>query len=180
MKQPVTSQILEHLAICGASTVSMIFSAERSLGKSLRKIDRLAEQCSHDFSKQSRHNVSIALSRARARGLVVRKGPKKKTIWHIANKGEQLLKSAEANSFELPAVDNKLRLVMFDIPEDKRNSRDWLRLQLTAADYNFLQRSVWIGNRPLPKETLEEIRARGLLPHVQIIDLDKNAVLRKK
>jgi len=43
-------------------------------------------------------------------------------------------------------------LIMFDVPEEKRRHRDWLRRQLREYDFIMIQRSVWVGPSPLPEE----------------------------
>lgn len=50
-------------------------------------------------------------------------------------------------------VSNKRDLiVMFDIPEEKKAHREWLRWHLKKFNYIMVQRSVWAGPSPLPKE----------------------------
>lgn len=50
-------------------------------------------------------------------------------------------------------------LLMFDIPEEKRQHRDWLRTQLREYGYIMIQRSVWVGPSPLPKEFTDYIKS---------------------
>jgi len=52
---------------------------------------------------------------------------------------------------EKPIGDTKI-MVLFDIPEKKRKTRNWLRLQLKLWDFEMLQQSVWLGKGPLSKE----------------------------
>jgi len=52
---------------------------------------------------------------------------------------------------EKPTGDTKV-MVLFDIPEKKRKTRNWLRSQLKLWDFEMLQQSVWLGKGPLPKE----------------------------
>lgn len=55
----------------------------------------------------------------------------------------------------LPGPDGITRLVIFDIPEQERKKRDSIRLELVAAGFKQLQKSVWVGDRPLPRDFLE-------------------------
>lgn len=55
------------------------------------------------------------------------------------------------NIKEKPGGDTKV-MVLFDIPERKRKTRNWLRLQLKLWGFEMLQQSVWLGKGPLPKE----------------------------
>lgn len=53
-------------------------------------------------------------------------------------------------------------IVMYDIPEDKKKERDWFRRQLINFDYVMIQRSVWVGPSPLPKDFLKYVSELGL------------------
>ena len=43
---------------------------------------------------------------------------------------------------------------MFDILETKKAEREWLRWHLKKFNYLMIQKSVWVGPSPLPKEFL--------------------------
>ena len=47
---------------------------------------------------------------------------------------------------------DKNLLIMFDIPTEKKPEREWLRWHLKKFDYIMIQKSVWVGPFPLPKE----------------------------
>ena len=49
-------------------------------------------------------------------------------------------------------------LVMFDIPETKKAEREWLRWHLKKFNYSMIQKSVWVGPSPLPKEFLDYLK----------------------
>jgi len=53
--------------------------------------------------------------------------------------------------------DGKWRIVMFDIPEKRREHRERLRRALTELEYEPIQKSVFIGKRPLAEDIYEEI-----------------------
>jgi DNA-binding transcriptional regulator PaaX len=46
---------------------------------------------------------------------------------------------------------NKI-IIIFDIPENKKRVRDWIRRQIKFWDFEMIQKSVWMGYGPLPKE----------------------------
>ncbi|MBI3306064.1 hypothetical protein HYZ82_02960 [Candidatus Nomurabacteria bacterium] len=50
-------------------------------------------------------------------------------------------------------------MVMFDIPETKKAEREWLRWHLKKFNYSMIQKSVWVGPSPLPKEFLAYIKS---------------------
>jgi DNA-binding transcriptional regulator PaaX len=49
-------------------------------------------------------------------------------------------------------------IVMYDIPSDKKRERDWFRRQLKKFEFIMIQKSVWVGPSPLPKEFLEYVK----------------------
>jgi|SRR6185436_15644525 len=49
-------------------------------------------------------------------------------------------------------------IVMYDIPHKKKVVRDWFRRQLKIFGYIMIQRSVWVGPSPLPKEFLAYVK----------------------
>lgn len=60
-------------------------------------------------------------------------------------------------------------MVLFDIPEKKRKTRNWLRMQLKTWDFEMIQQSVWLGKGPLPKEFTERLKLLGISECVKIL-----------
>ena len=57
-------------------------------------------------------------------------------------------------------------LVMFDIPETKKAEREWFRFHLREFGYEMIQKSVWVGPSPLPKDFMDyvkDIKLRGCI-----------------
>lgn len=170
MTKSLTREILEHLLICvPEAAIKAIYTP---YGHRLSAIHRDIDQikCEHDFSGWTQYAVSASLTGLKSRGFVRNKGPKKKTIWYITQKGKTHFHNAK--DIELPPEDGKIRLVIFDIPEKQKSKRNWLRSQLVSCDYNQLQKSVWTGNRPLPKWLLGDIKRLDLVSHIHIVSLD--------
>ncbi|KKQ88115.1 MAG: hypothetical protein UT09_C0003G0017 [Parcubacteria group bacterium GW2011_GWF2_38_8] len=69
----------------------------------------------------------------------------------VINKNSLVLHTFFTKIKERPTGDTKV-MVLFDIPEKKRKTRNWLRSQLKLWDFEMLQQSVWLGKGPLPKE----------------------------
>jgi len=70
-----------------------------------------------------------------------------------------------------PAGDTKI-MVLFDIPEKKRKTRNWLRLHLKLWDFEMLQQSVWLGKGPLPKEFTGRLDLLGVGKCVKIFKIE--------
>jgi DNA-binding transcriptional regulator PaaX len=98
--------------------------------------------------------------------------------YFITNKGEEfldkkihgVLKRFESNKTE---KDPKDLLLLYDISEDKKTHRDWLRRELVNFHYIMIQRSVWVGPSPLPKEFTEYLKNIGLKDSVKTFKLEK-------
>jgi len=64
-------------------------------------------------------------------------------------------------------------IVMYDIPTEKRKERDWFRRHLQKFDYVMIQKSVWVGPSPLPKDFLDYVKSIGLLGQLRTMKLAK-------
>ncbi len=49
-------------------------------------------------------------------------------------------------------------IVMYDIRHELKKERDWFRRQLINYGYVMIQKSVWVGPSPLPKEFLDYLK----------------------
>ncbi len=94
------------------------------------------------------------------------------------NKKEKVTKSKRFYNFSFNSpfrVDSpKNLIVMYDIPHEKKKERDWFRRQLQKFDYIMIQKSVWVGPSPLPKEFLEYVERIGLKGQLKSFKLAKS------
>lgn len=178
MKRSLALELLEHLTLCTTSLMltALFVPYGTGLAGQMRRVENRAASCPHDFSLRSKESISASLSFLKNKGLVRTKGPKKKTIWFITAKGKQHFRAMDTKMGEddLPPEDGKIRLVIYDIPEEMYTRRMWLRNRLSACDYRYLQKSVWVGTRPLPQKLRNELKERGLLRYVYIVGLDEH------
>ena len=79
-------------------------------------------------------------------------------------------------AFSSPFVENspKNLILMYDVTEDKKKERDWFRRHLQKFNYEMIQRSVWVGPSPLPKDFLDYVKAIGLKAHLKTFKLAKS------
>lgn len=104
------------------------------------------------FKKYPGRSVRTAIDRLKRKnlvekelaGIVLSKYGKE----HIARKINSLKQFKRPDN--LPSDRNLL--LMFDIPTEKKAEREWLRWHLKKFDYVMVQKSVWVGPSPLPKE----------------------------
>jgi hypothetical protein len=64
-------------------------------------------------------------------------------------------------------------IIICDFPFSRRSERDWLRYQLKGFNYTRIQKSVWVGPSPLPKDFLDYVKSIGLLNNLKILKLAK-------
>ena len=98
--------------------------------------------------------------------------------YYILNKnGKEYLnknKKKQLKNFE-PVENNspKNLLLLYDIPEDKKQERDWFRRTLIKFGFVMVQRSVWVGPSPLPKEFLDYVKSIRLKDSIKTFKLEK-------
>ena len=119
-----------------------------------------------------KNTLSVSLHRLKQKGLI----EKTKIGYVLTPAGNKLLVYRSSYKW-----DGKYRIVIFDIPEFLRRERDQLRSQLKILRYKFLQKSVFIGKRPLPVELIEEITNKKLYSYVRILtvsEIDNDELLK--
>lgn len=67
-------------------------------------------------------------------------------------------------------------IVMFDIPESHKRVRNWLRIELALLGFEILQKSVWLGPTPLPREFIEKLTATDILQFIHFFRVTKEDV----
>jgi DNA-binding transcriptional regulator PaaX len=97
--------------------------------------------------------------------------------WFLTVKGKEYLRKKHDSftQFNSPFSKNdpKNLLVMFDIPQARKAEREWLRWHLKKFGYVMVQKSVWQGPSPLPKEFLAYIRKLGLQRNLRMLKVSK-------
>ena len=98
--------------------------------------------------------------------------------WHLTPAGKNYMKKKEDSlqQFECNFTQEapKNLIVMFDIPETKKAEREWLRWHLKKFNYEMIQKSVWVGPSPLPKEFMDYIEKIKLKNTIKTFKLAKS------
>ena len=104
---------------------------------------------------------------------LIAKDPQKK-VYYLTDEGKKFTAYIEDRYGVLSRKwDGKVRVVIFDIPEKKRQWREWLRSELLLLQYKILQKSVYIGKTPLPKSFYQEVIGAGLGKYVFIFTMSE-------
>jgi DNA-binding transcriptional regulator PaaX len=125
--------------------LSIIISGGRVGGDKLIKqvVDGLIGTDLSSGPTRQREVVKSAASRLRMKGLIDFKDGR----YLPTARGEELFETWQMNEYRIKKPkkwDNKWRVVVFDIPEKKRATRDQVREILVMAGFRRLQNSVWI------------------------------------
>ena len=159
-ERPMKSIVLERIAQVGEGVLDAFLPRNYPEAQLMRDILGLDSR-----RPISRKTFSTTLSRLQKDGLVERSGNMRSALWRLTEAGERFIeKDRIITSDRARKEDGIGRLVIFDIPEQERRKRDTIRSELICADFKQLQKSVWIGYRPLPLAflaLLDDLRLKG-------------------
>lgn len=167
----LTRLILEKIGEVGEVLLDSFFPAkypEARLWRRLLGLDPI-----YEFKRAT---FSSILSQLAAQGLVERVRKQGGGHWRLTRRGRQTVR-APAVDVSVPRSDGKKRLVCFDIPESDRAKRRWLRGELAACGYRPLQKSVWLGETPLPHDFLLALDTLNLRGRIHILRVESEGTL---
>lgn len=110
------------------------------------------------FKSYKRNSINTALSRLKKKQYITFEG----SCLKLSEDGKRYIVRRKArlqlfkSSFRRESPKNLL--VIFDIPEVRKAEREWFRFHLKKFNYDMIQRSVWVGPSPLPKEFLDYLQ----------------------
>jgi DNA-binding transcriptional regulator PaaX len=111
------------------------------------------------FKKHTKSSLSGTLSRLEKDGFIENFDES----FRLTMKGQKYMKrkidSLKRFDFSFDKNKPKNLIVMFDIPKTKKAEREWLRWHLKKFNYLMIQKSVWVGPSPLPKEFLDYLES---------------------
>lgn len=76
--------------------------------------------------------------------------------------------------FVKPSGNTKI-ICIFDIPEHQKKAREWLRTQLKLWNFKMIQKSVWIGQGPFPKEFKDRLKFMSISRGVKTFKISKQS-----
>lgn len=100
-------------------------------------------------------------------------------LYKITEKGEKAADKILAPLKHTGNWDGRWRLVMFDIPESKRDVRDKLRRSLSNLGMGILQASVWISPNDIRKDVTEITERLDLGTTLKFFEVTRNSTLDK-
>jgi DNA-binding transcriptional regulator PaaX len=129
----------------------------------------LKERKLQRYKEQSTRNT---LYRLQKKGYVC----KSSNGWSLSNKGIKYFQERELyeyipSPFKKDSLPNTI--VAFDIPENKRKIRNWLRNQIKIFGYKMIQQSLWIGPGPLPTTFLKRLENLEVRKNIKTFRINK-------
>lgn len=123
------------------------------------------------LKNHSRGSVQSTLSRLHKKG-IINTGD---MGWRLTPAGKRYMRKKEDSFRQFDACFDKNTpknlIVMFDIPETQKAEREWFRWHLKKFNYVMIQKSVWVGPSPLPKEFMTYIEKIRLKDKVKTFKL---------
>jgi len=140
--------------------------------------------------KEFGHNdqaVRAAISRMSKQGWVHAEKKGNKSYYSLTERGVKRIEEAAKRIFKLRPEkwDGKWRMLVYTIPEEKRNLRDELRKELVWSGFGTVSNSCWISPNNLEKQLYDLIEKYDIGPYVDffIAEYDgphKNTMLVEK
>ena len=125
------------------------------------------------------HPFNSTMFRLKKNGLVKKVSGK----WMLTEEGKKYFENKRKllQKFASPFVLNapKNLLLIFDVPESKKAERNWLRWHLREFQYYMIQKSVWVGPSPLPKNFKDYAKEMGLNSYIKTFKLAKPYQIHK-
>lgn len=98
-------------------------------------------------NKWQKYNVNHSIKRLKDRGLICFEQTNKGTFMHLTAKGEEKLRRFRLLDYKLMKPkkwDRKWRMLIFDVKEERKRTRDKIRFTLNRIGFLRLQDSVWV------------------------------------
>lgn len=130
--------ILGTIAIAGITTVAILApNVLQVFGVINKKIER-----------KRRYEIKSSLSKLADRHLIeFGKNKNGQTVTRLTAQGEKILRLAEMNNYKIKKPkkwDDRWRVIIFDIKEERKSTRNKIRHTLKSIGFYQLQKSVWV------------------------------------
>jgi len=145
--------------------VALLFSGKY---QSQRELRRLLSGRPLQTTQATNKQVARAVSQLKQQGWIENKKIHDKTYYHLTKEGRVRHLIYSSKTFDR-IRDKQAMIVIFDIPEEKRTFRNFIRRLLKQMDFTMLQKSVFITPYVLPKVFFDLLRDMKLLEYFLFI-----------
>ncbi len=175
VRKTITRCILEKLSEAGEGMLDVMFPLRGGFRR-FRSV--MGAFNTYPRGRVTQRTFTVLLSRLKTEGLIEKSGRASGARWRLTKQGEQKIGETKKREL-LPKKDGIGRLVIFDIPEKERSKRRAIRVELLAAGFTQLQKSVWIGHAPLPEDFLTFLDVLRVRNHVHIFSIRDRGTIQK-
>lgn len=156
-------------------TNAILFALEKTIDGYIRLEDFAYHHYRYHYGipELRKSSLSQALKRLREGGLIEQVKLKDDIIIKLTEAGRDLL----GNEVEDKVWDGKWRIVIFDIPEEKRIIRNLFRRNLKKWGFKHLQKSVWISKRNVFDKLEYYIKDLGIEKWVIVMEVNRMSSL---
>ncbi|MCR4305512.1 MAG: hypothetical protein NUV73_00320 [Candidatus Daviesbacteria bacterium] len=152
-------------------TNAILFALEKTIDGYIRVEDFTYHHYRYHYGipELKKSSLSQALKRLREGGLIEQIKLKNDVLIKLTEAGKDLI----SNQFEEKNWDGKWRVVLFDIPEEKRIIRNLFRRNLKKWGFKHLQKSVWISKRNVFDKLELYIKDLGIERWVIVMEVNR-------
>ena len=163
-------------------------------GSSLAKIERTKSRIENQRLRATQQTLELRENKKRCRSLIKRleqqglieRAPKRgKFFIRLTKKGTsrlahiQNLQKLKETSATTQKENARWIIVVFDIPEKKREKRVWIRKTLRDMGFSMIQKSVWIGKVILPRAFIEALAQKEIMACVEVLEITKEGSIAR-
>lgn len=116
----------------------------------------------------NQQSVRAAISRMNKQGWIQSQKQGNKSFYSLTERGKNRIEEAAERIFKFKphSWDGKWRILMYTIPEEKRNLRDELRQELIWSGFGSMYNSCWLSPNPLEKQVHDMIEKYEIQEYV--------------
>ncbi len=119
--------------------------------------------------------VRAAVSRSAARGWLIRE-PGRGAIYRLAPRVRWQVERVRERLYQPPPPwDQKLRLLLYHVPENRRNDRDRFRKELALLGFGTPYPGVWVNPSPRLEAARELVAYYGLERYVELFLAERHS-----
>ncbi len=140
-----------------SSTISELIMSHLLSARSSHRQKKILWEMVHKRVKTSKENYRQNLHRLSKKGYI----EKKDDGYLLTAHGKATFRDPHRPIHVRNRKDKKI-VIIFDIPEQKKKTREWLRSQIKWWGFKMIQKSVWIGHGPLPTDFKKRLKDLGI------------------
>ncbi len=142
LKKKIRNSKIQKIILSSIYLVGVI-----SVGALAPKALSLLKHLDPNKKRNQKYSVNDAVKRLRERGLIEWEKTERGVFLRLTKDGERAIEIFERGEFKIPKPkkwDGKWRVIIFDIKETRRETRDKFRRTLVQIGFLKLQHSVWV------------------------------------